>query len=169
MIKFRDAYSDTKDFVSESGSPYLDEYEYDIDKKGVQQLVKTDKKRNVYDAIQADYPATDINALMLKFSLGDLSAINVKEGFYTDVTKMPTTMAELFDKAQECEQFFAELPADFKQLFNNSYTEFFSQLNSDEKSVMALVDEYNDRFVNHQFEEEAVEFDVGEKGEGVDE
>lgn len=162
-MKFRGTYSSTKEFISESGSQYLDQYEYETDKKGVQQLVKTDKKKNVYEAIQADYPSTDINRLMLKFSLGDTSAINVREGFFADVTKMPSTMAELFDKAQDCEEYFASLPADFKELFNNSYTEFFSELNSDEKGVMTKVDEYNDRFVNHQFEvDDDTDFEKGE-------
>lgn len=156
MIKFRSAYSDTSKFISESGTPYLDQYEYDVDKKGVKQLVKIDKKKDVYSAIQADYDSTDINLLMKRFALGDLSAINVREGFYTDVTKMPKTMAELFDKAEECQQFFESLPAEFKQLFNNSYSEFFSQLNSDEKSVIDIVDKYNDQFVNHQFDDEPI-------------
>lgn len=164
-MKFRGTYSSTKEFISESGSPYLDQYEYEINKKGVQELVKTDKKKNVYDAIQADYPSTDINRLMLKFSLGDTEAINVREGFFADVTKMPKNMAELFDKAQDCEEYFATLPPEFKQLFNNSYTEFFSQLNSDEKSVMNLVDEYNDRFVNHQFDVEPDDDSDFQKGE----
>lgn len=152
-MQFRTAYSDSGKFISESGSPYLDQYEYQVNKKGVSELVKTDKKKNVYDAIQADYESTDINRLMLKFSLGDASAINVREGFFADVTKMPSNMAELFNKAQDCEEYFESLPADFKSLFNNSYTEFFSQLNSDEKGVLDLVDNYNDRFVDHSFDD----------------
>lgn len=152
MIKFRNSYSDTSKFVSEAGSPYLDQYEYDVDKKGVQRLIKIDKQKDVYSAIQADYDSTDINKLMAKFALGDTAAINVREGFYVDATKMPKTLAELFDRAQDCQEFFETLPADFKSLFNNSYTEFFSQLNSDEKSVYSIVDEYNDRFINHDFD-----------------
>lgn len=73
------------------------------------QLVKTDRRTSVFDKIQADYPSTDINLLMQKFALGDLSAINVREGFYADVTKMPKTMADLFDKAQDCKEFFDHL------------------------------------------------------------
>ena len=164
-MEFRDKYSDTSGFISESGSKYLDQYEYQFDKDGVNHLVKTDKPKNVFEAIQADYDSTDINKLMLRFSLGDLSAIDVTQGFYADVTKMPKTMAELFDKAQDCYEFFNQLPVDFKQMFNNSYTEFFSELNKDSKSVMAKVDEYNDRFVNHQFESFEDESEVNEKGE----
>lgn len=164
MIKFRTTYSDTSKFISEPGSPTLDQYDYDIDKKGVKRLVKIDKKKDVYSAIQADYDSTDINLLMKRFALGDLSAIDVRSGFYADVSKMPTNMAELFDKAEECKNFFNSLPAEFKSLFNNSYTEFFSQLNSDEKGVLELVDKYNDQFVNHDFDYD--EPDIPEQKEG---
>lgn len=165
MTKFRSILDDTSKFISESGSPYLDQYEYDVDKKGVKSLVKIDKQKDVYSAIQADFDSTDINLIMKRFALGDLSAIDVRSGFYADVTKMPKNMSELFDKAEECRQFFDTLPADFKQLFNNSYTEFFSQLNSDEKSVIDIVDKYNDQFVNHQFDVDIPDPDVKEGDE----
>ena len=92
MIKFRGSYSDTSKFVSDVGSPLLDQYQYEVNKKGIKQLVKTDKQKDVYSAIQADYDSTDINKLMAKFALGDASAINVREGFYVDVTHFPPSL-----------------------------------------------------------------------------
>lgn len=153
MIKFRTQYSnDSKEFISDNGSPYLDQYEYDVDKKGIQQLVMTDKKKDVHAEIQADYASTDINLLMKRFALGDASAINVKDGFYVDVTKMPTNLAELFDKNIECVQFFNSLPAELKAMFDNSYTQFFSELNDDSKGFNSKIEAYNDQFVNHDFD-----------------
>ena len=122
--------SSSDKYRSETGTKYLDEYEYRVDKEGVKKLVKTDKKTNVYDRIQADYDSTDINKLMLRFSLGDTSAINVRSGQFIDVTQMPTTLAEMFDKAVQAEQLFNELPTDLKEMFNNSATEFFAQFDS---------------------------------------
>lgn len=167
MIKFRTSYAgDSKEFMSDPGSPYLDQYEYDVDKKGVQQLVKIDKQKDVHAEIQADYPATDINLLMKRFALGDVSAINVKEGFYVDVTKMPKNLAELFDRNVECQQFFDALPAEVKAMFDNSYTEFFTELNDDTKSFNNKIDEYNDQFVDHSFEVDPVPDDkVGDENE----
>lgn len=153
MIKFRGSYSDTSKFVSDVGSPLLDQYQYEVNKKGIKQLVKTDKQKDVYSAIQADYDSTDINKLMAKFALGDASAINVREGFYADVTNMPTNMAEVFNMAENCKQYFEGFPAELKQMFNNSYTEFFSEFNNNEKSVLAKIEQYNDRFVNHEFDD----------------
>ena len=89
---YRTILSETKEFVSESGSPYLDQYTFDFDEKGEVKrttLHKTDKPVNVYERIQADYESCDINAIMRRFALGDSSALDVKQGIYADVTKMP--------------------------------------------------------------------------------
>lgn len=133
-------------YCSEPGSPTLDVYQYEVGKDGIKRLVKTDKKENVYERIQADYDSTDINKLMLRFSLGDSSAINQRDVWYGDVTEMPKTYAELFDRVEECKRTFEALPTDLKEMFSNSYEVFFTELNSDEKGVSDKFDAYNKRF-----------------------
>lgn len=162
-IKFRTKYDgDTGNFPSESGSKLLAKYAMAIDPKtGYEFLKPTGEFDNVYDRIQADYPSTDINILMERFALGETEAINVKEGFYADVTKMPKTYAELFQTYEDCKKFFDELPADLKEMFNNSYTEFWSEMDSSEKSFFEKIEKYNERF------ELSPEYDIpiNEKGE----
>lgn len=151
QMMFRTAYDgDSEVFYSETGSPYLDEYEYEVNKAGEKKLVKTDRKIDVFERIQADFPSTDINVLMKRFALGDTSAINVKEGMYFDATQMPTTYAELFNRAEQAKQYFEKLPADFKEMFNNSYEQFFTEFET--KGFQEKLDKYNDRFKNHDFE-----------------
>lgn len=152
-MKFKTQFNnDSSKYVSDSGSPYLDQYEYDVDKKGVQSLVKIDKQKDVHSEIQADYASTDINLLMKRFALGDSSAIDVTKGFYVDVTKMPQNLAELFDRNTECLQFFDSLPVEVKEMFDNSYTQFFTELNDDSKSFNDKISKYNDQFINHQYD-----------------
>ena len=164
---FRTVMSDTKDFISESGSPYLDQYEFDFDdvKGEVKRstLHKTDNPINVYERIQADYESCDINAIMRRFALGDSSALDVKQGIYADVTHMPKTFAELFDRINDCQRLFDELDPEVKQLFNNSYEEFWYEYGSDD--FFKKIDSYNDRFVDHDFDEVV----VPEKGDEVSE
>lgn len=148
---FRSCLSgDTDKFISEGGSPTLQEYEYSFDADGKKQLVKKDSVINVYDRIQADRDATDINLLMQRFALGDSEAINVRKGMYIDATKMPTTYAEVFQRGLEAEQYFEGLPTDLKEMFDNSYSVFFTEMGS--KEFDSKMEKYNDRFVNHQFE-----------------
>lgn len=136
------------DYRSTSGTPYLEEYEYKVDDKGVKKLVKTDKKTDVHSRIQADADSCDINKLMLRFSLGDTEAINVRTGAFLDVTKMPTTLAELFDRSVQAEQLFDKLPADLKEMFNNSPSEFFAIYGTEEFDKK--IDSYNERFDRHK-------------------
>lgn len=152
-MNFRTKYDyDGEKYISPSGQPTLDDYEYRVDKAGVKSLVMKEQKIDVQGRIDADYPSTDINLLMKRFALGDSSAIDVKEGFYADVSKMPKSYAELFDRVEMAKQYFDELPADLKSMFNNNYMEFFTEFDS--KEFNEKIDKYNDRFVNHQFEEE---------------
>lgn len=143
--------AEKKKYKTRNGSPTLAEYEYHYDKNGVRELVKTDRKTNVYDRIQADYDSTDINKLMARFALGDESALDRKAGFYGDVTKMPNNFAELLDRVEECKRFFDGLPVEVKQSFGNSYEQFFVSYGSDEFNKK--IDAYNEKFKNHQFED----------------
>ena len=145
-MKFKTQLSvDSGKYISESGSPLLAKYAMKIDKKsGYEYLAPTGEYENIYDRIQADYSSTDINVLMERFALGDTSAIDVKQGFYADVTKMPQTYAEMFQMGEDAKRYFQELPADLKEMFNNSYTEFYSEM--DTKGFMDKINKYNERF-----------------------
>ena len=154
---YRTILSDTKEFVSPSGSPYLDQYAFDFDEKGEVKrttLHKTDNPVNVYERIQADFESCDINAIMRRFALGDTSALDVSKGVYADVTKMPKSFAELFDRINDCQKLFDELDPDVKQLFNNSYEEFWYEYGSDDFNKK--IAEYNDRFIDHDFDVDPV-------------
>ena len=138
------------DYKSVTGTPTLDIYEYRVNEKGVRELIKTDRKENVYARIQADYDATDINKLMARFALGDSSALDQRDGFYGDATKLPNTYAEMFNRVEQCKQFFDSLPVDLKQSFDNSYEVYFATFGT--KEFDAKYDAYNERFKNNQFE-----------------
>ena len=145
--------ADTGDFISDSGSPYLDQYEFDFDDKGEvksSSLHKTDKPINVYEKIQADFESCDINTLMHRFALGDHKALDVTQGIYADVTKMPKTFAELFDRINDCQMLFDNLDPEVKELFNNSYEEFWYSYGSEEFNKK--IAEYEDSFIDHTYD-----------------
>lgn len=158
-ITFRTKYSsDTDKYISPEGTKLLAKYAICIDEKtGYEFLKPTGEFINVYDKIQADYPSTDINLLMERFALGETDVINVRDGFYADVSKMPKTYAELFQLNEDAIRYFDELPTDLKEMFNNSYTEFWSEMDSDVKGFNEKIEKYNSRF------ELSPEFDIKEK------
>ena len=165
-FKFKTAYDiDSSKYISPSGSKLLAEYALKVDPKtGYEYLAPTGDFTNVYDRIQADYPSTDINLLMERFALGETEAINIKDGFYADVTAMPKTYAELFQRAEDAKQFFDELPTDLKEMFNNSYTEFWSEMDSSTKSFNEKIDKYNERFeLSPEYDVSDVDIEKGEE------
>ena len=162
---FRTKYdNDSGKFPSESGSKLISKYALKIDEKtGYEYLAPTGEYDNVYDRIQADYPSTDINILMERFALGDTEAINIKPGFYADVSDMPKTYAELFQRYEDSKKFFDELPADLKEMFNNSFTEFWSEMDSETKSWSEKIDKYNSRFeLSPEYDEKEPNVEKGE-------
>lgn len=144
-IVFRTQLSNDSDkFISECGCALTDDYSYVIDEDtGVQSLQITGHT-NLQEQIQADADSCDINKLMLRFSLGDESALNQVQGAYLDATNMPKTLAELFERNNKCEKFFDSLPVDLRALFDNSYTEYWTQFGTDEFDMK--YEEYNSRF-----------------------
>lgn len=150
-MEFRSILSgDTKEFVSEPGTPYIPEYEYSLDKGGKKMLVKKDTVDNIYERIQAERDSCDINKLMERFALGDTEALNINKGFYLDTREMPSSYFEVLKLGLEAQNYFEGLPVDLKKEFDNSYSVFFTEMGS--KEFDEKINKYNDRFVNHDFD-----------------
>ena len=147
---------DTASFTSESGKPYLEIYEYAVDKKGRKILKKTDKIDNVYEKIQSFEESTDINNIMARFALGDETVLNVNKGYYIDTTNLPTNIFEVYEKGLAAEQVFNGMPADLKELFDNSPSSFFL---ADEKEFAMKVDKYNSKFKDTSFDDPTIKND----------
>lgn len=137
-------------YISVPGEQTLQDYNYKFDKEGHKQLVPADTKTYVYDRIQADKDSCDINLLMKRFAMGDTEVLNVNKGVYVDARKMPKTMAEVFEKGLEAEQYFNGLPVEVKEMFDNSHSVFFTEMGS--KAFDEKIQKYNDSFIDHSFD-----------------
>lgn len=121
---FKTQYSMNR-ISSEPGSPFLDKYSLEVDKKGRSDL-KIVGRTNLYDLIQAERDSVDINNIIARYSAGDMSAIDRVRGMYIDATGMPSNYAELLNRKIQCEELFSQLPVDIKQQFDNSSDVFWS-------------------------------------------
>lgn len=110
---------------SEVGFPVRDVYKLRTDEFGVEGLVKVDET-NFYDYIQSHRDSVDLNVLMARYELGDSDALNKVQGFYGDASDLPSDLLGYYRLNERGEQMFSELPADVKQLFNGSYTQFLA-------------------------------------------
>ena len=151
-MEFRTILSgDTNNYVSNPGKPFIEEYEYGLDKDGKRQLILKDTVDNVYERIQAERDSCDINKLMERFALGDTEALNVNKGWFADTRDMPKTYMEVLKMGIEFENYFSSLPVEVKQMFDNSSDVFASEYGSEK--FYKKINEYNDKFINHQFDE----------------
>ena len=119
----------SKDFTSNIGSPIVEDYAY-IGEEGKKVLAVVGT-HDLQEEIQSYADSCDINVIVKRFLAGDESALNQREGFYADMTKMPKTYAEWFEKYQAAENYFNMLPVDIRNKFNHSVTEFWSDFGTD--------------------------------------
>lgn len=74
----------------------------------------------------------DLSVILNKFVNGDEAALNKKQGMYMDVTKLPTSYAEMLNIVHDGMTMFDGLPLEIKRKFNNNAYEYISKIGTDE-------------------------------------
>lgn len=117
--------------ITEPGSMYKIVYGSKIDKKG-NIIVEPKSKENWYEKIQADADASDINTILAKYTAGDTSVLNSKQGSYLDITNIPDNYADILNQINEAQNIFNSLPIEKKEKFEFNLNKFLSTLNTPE-------------------------------------
>lgn len=120
--KFRTVF-DKGDANSVTGSAYADEYTASYDDNGVL-VLDIVGKHDIYSDIQSYKDSVDVYNILRRYAAGELDVLEKVQGFYEDVSKMPKSYQDVLNMVTKTEQFFDGLPAEDKQLFNNSFSEF---------------------------------------------
>lgn len=107
---------------------------------GKRSLVVTGKE-NLKDFIEASKAETLISNIMKRFEQGDVNALSRVQGFYGDVTSMPTNLADAQKVLINLETQFNSLPVDVRQKFDNSFDKYVQEV-----SNVKSVDEFNTLF-----------------------
>lgn len=112
------------DFITPSGSPVKNDYDYKII-DGIKQLVVSGES-NTQDIIDSFAEESDINVIVARFLNGDDSVLNKTVGQFGDFRDCPTTYAEMFDRVLACQRIFENMPVDIRNKFDNSYEKFWT-------------------------------------------
>lgn len=107
---------------------------------GKRSLVVTGKE-NLKDFIEASKAETLISNIMKRFEQGDVNALSRVQGFYGDVTSMPSNLADAQKVLINLESQFNSLPADVRKKFDNSFDKYVQDVSS-----LKSVDEFNTLF-----------------------
>lgn len=130
-MKFRTQFDENERIISNPGSPIKIEYESYFDDKGNLEL-KESGKSDLYMDIQSHADSVDINVILARYANGDEQALNRAQGFYEDVTKMPTSMIDVMNLVMRGENMFNALPVEIKEKFDNNYAAWIASAGSEE-------------------------------------
>ena len=127
-------------FCTEPGTMYIETYQEQIE-DGIKTLIKTGVK-NVYEEIQAGFEETKIENILHAVAMGDLSALNAREGTYMDATTMPKNLMEAQNLVIRMKDEFEKMPTEVKNKFNNSADKYVELMGTEEfNNIMAPYNE----------------------------
>lgn len=102
---------------------YIGRYDHD----GNIELVETGKTY-IPDLIDADRESCDINNIIKKFVNGDTTVLQQRNGFYGDVSEIPTNYAEMLNLINKATDEFNRLPLEVKEKYDFDVNKFICSL-----------------------------------------
>lgn len=127
MIK----YNNKEKYCSPPGERFSILYSSSLDDR--QRIVlKPSGKRDNRAYSNSFRESTDISFIIRRLNAGDVSAINQRNPFYADITRAPTTRADMLQLSIDCQNSFYALPADVRHQFHDNYREYMSSAGSDD-------------------------------------
>lgn len=138
MFDFRTQYDRSRQRTN-NGDPIKITYTPRYDEHGVIEVYPTGKD-NLYEYIQSHAESVDINFIMRQFEQGDVSVISRVQGIYADVSEAPKSYMEMLNMINEGERNFNALPAEVKQKFHNSFSEFLAASEGDLQQILQKID-----------------------------
>lgn len=94
-----------------------------------EQIAEPGEEVDLQAYIQASRASTDMATIIARYKAGDETVLNAREGFYGDVTIIPSSVND-FDKINKlgdiAAEKFAKLPDDIKAAFGNDSATFLN-------------------------------------------
>ncbi len=115
---------------SESGKGDVVTYSIAYDPDTGERYLKESGKVNLYEQIQSYKESVDIHNILERFARGDVDVVNQRQGVFMDVTEMPKTFAEMYQRIADAEALFMQLPVEKRAKFNHNPVEYLSALSS---------------------------------------
>ena len=124
---FKTQYDSRDRFYTSIGNPVVETFTGRYDKNGDLQLVKTGTD-NLYDKIQAEAAACDMDNILRRFANGDISVLSQSQGVYADVSGAPMHFTDALNMVRSVEDSFAQLPAEEREKFDNDWVKYGASL-----------------------------------------
>lgn len=129
MLKFNTQYDEHARVYQHPGSRVKVTYQASYDVNGTLQLYPSGKE-DLYGYIQSHRDSVDIHVILKRFAAGETDVLSQVQGFYADAADMPSTYAEVLNAVIHGESVFDSLPAEIKQRFGNSFSQWLTSFDS---------------------------------------
>lgn len=140
---------------SNAGSRYLNLYQENVTKKGIE-LVKTGET-DVYELIQKDADSCNIENILHQVAMGDLNALNQREATYVDATTLPKNLMEAQNLTIRLKDEFMKMPLEVRRLFENSAEQYVNEMGTNE--FIEKMAPYNEKILAISKEKNAKEYE----------
>lgn len=127
---FKTKYDEREKVITESGSGFSPIFSLKSKEAGVIDLEITGEK-DLYQEIQSHAESVDIKNILLRYELGDTSALEKRQGQYIDITDLPTNFADIMKTVITAENQFNELPLEIRKEYNFSPSEYIADIGSE--------------------------------------
>lgn len=128
---------------SVSGSAFLNLYQEEMRKDAVH-LVKSGET-NVYEMIQKDADECNIERILQRAAMGDLSALQQRDATYVDATTLPKNLMEAQNLQIRLQDEFYKMPIEVRRQFNNSPEQYVNEMGTPE--FMEKMAPYNEKIL----------------------
>lgn len=116
---------------SRPGNPDVQEYRAVYDAQGVLRL-EPSGVHDLYGEIQSYAASTDLSVIINRYFNGDPGALSKVQGFYGDISGMPTSIHEAYNLMERAKVDFHRLPVEIQSKFDNNPMQFLSSLGTPE-------------------------------------
>lgn len=124
---FKTQYDRGERFYTSIGNPIIETFTGRYDKNGDLQLVSTGTE-NLYDKIQAEAAACDMDNILRRFANGDISVLSQSQGIYADVADAPMHFTDALNMVRAVEAEFDKLPAEEREKYDNDWVKYGASL-----------------------------------------
>lgn len=128
---FKTQYDARDRIQSHPGNPIKQLYSGSYNERGQVEL-KEDGTEDLYAFIQSFAESTDIHSILRRYQNGEIDVLEKVQGFYGDVTEMPTTYAEALQRIADSEKVFMSLPVEVRAKFGHSFSQFLAASQDDD-------------------------------------
>lgn len=85
---------------------------------------------DTYAMIQSHKDSVDIHMILARYKNGDETALQRVQGIFADITRMPTTFAELLNTVMQGRDYFESLPVETRANFDHSFEKFIASMDN---------------------------------------